>query len=67
MKLRKLNAQIDASPKIKGMTRWGLVNVEKGDFKRALKEHFKDGNAETGLLINEEGVVCVDAGGSDGE
>lgn len=58
MKLGNLNAAIDAAPKVWARTRFGLVAIEKGSFKAALKAHFGgQRTAETGIYL--DGGNCV--------
>lgn len=61
MKLGKLNAVIDAAPKVRARTKYGLCNFEKGDLKRMLREHFKDRNRETGLTLDGDGCLAADS------
>lgn len=61
MKLGKLNAAIDAAPKVWVSFRFGAVPVEKGGLKAALRDHFSaDRSAETGLTINGDSFLCVE-------
>jgi len=61
MKLGALNTAIDAAPKVRGLTKFGPINFEKGDLKRALKEHFKgERSAETGLCLDQDNCLAQD-------
>lgn len=65
MKLGQLNAAIDAAAKVRGRTKFGPINFEKGDLKRALREHFTGGRGqETGLRLDAEDCLAIDQGGA---
>lgn len=56
MKLGKLNAAIDATPTVYFQTKLGLVAVQKGSLKQALKDTFNGERAvETGYMVDSEG------------
>lgn len=58
MKLGKLNAAIDASPKVFARFRFGPVPLEKGGLKAALRDHHHGQRAaETGLAISDAGFL----------
>lgn len=59
MKLRKLNAAIDAAPAVYGMTKWGPVEFKKGSLKARLAASFT-GTQETGVCVDDDGVLCAD-------
>jgi hypothetical protein len=61
VKLGALNAAIDATPTVYGMTTMGPIALQKGSLKEALKRHFSGGKAqETYRTLNADGVVCID-------
>lgn len=61
MKLGKLNAAIDAAPKVYARTRFGKIAFEKGSLKAALKAYFDGARAvETEYWIDGEGCLTVD-------
>lgn len=63
MKLGKLNAAIDAAPKVYAATKFGLVAFEKGSFKAALRAHFRgERSAETGVTLDARHVIVSDRG-----
>lgn len=63
MKLGKLNAAIDAAPKVYAITRFGRIAMEKGSLKAALRNHFKgERGAETGFMVDDAGTF-----GGDGD
>lgn len=62
MRLDKLNAAIDAAPKVFAPTRFGDVAFEKGSFKAALNAHFGGRRmAETGVRLDARNRVVTDA------
>lgn len=61
MKLGKLNAAIDAAPKVQGGSFMGPLPLQKGPLKEALKRHFTGGRAqETFLALDADGVFIRD-------
>lgn len=63
MKLGKLNAAIDAAPNVFVVFTWGVVALQKGSLKSALKEHHHGQRAaETGLTLSPENVLQWERG-----
>jgi hypothetical protein len=54
MKLRNLNAAIDAAPKVYARFSFGPVALEKGSLKAALKANYGQGTTETLLTLRAD-------------
>lgn len=61
MKVGKLNAAIDAAPKVFAGTVFGKIAFEKGSLKAAIKATFAGrGQVETGWWIDGDGFLRPD-------
>lgn len=65
MKLGKLNAAIDAAPTVYIRTHgFGLIALQKGSIKDALKRRFTEGRGqETGLRLDQDHAFAPEEGG----
>ena len=58
MKLQRLNAAIDAAPKVYARFSFGAVPLEKSGLKAALRDHHQgQRTAETRLAVSADGFL----------